>query len=98
VCWSGVVILTTSRSESRLPRTFVWGVWSVVALAFVVPWVAFSLLDIECRAPCDGPTYVFLGILQLAVLVLVVAKLVWLARARVRRELGRRRPPTDLSL
>jgi hypothetical protein len=77
---------------------FVWGVWSVVALAFVVPWVAFSLLDIECRAPCDGPTYVFLGILQLAVLVLVVAKLVWLARARIRSELARRRPPSDPSL
>lgn len=74
-------------------KPFVWGVWSVVALAFVVPWIAFSLFDIDCRASCDGPTYVLIGVFQLAVLVLILANLVWIARAVLRSELARRRPP-----
>jgi hypothetical protein len=63
----------------------VWAVWAVVGAGFLVPWLVFFVFDAECEAPCDGPTYVFLGLLQVGVLIPAAAKLVWVVRARVRR-------------
>ena len=82
-----------SRSSSRLPRLFVLGVWSVTIVGFLLLWFSSPLFDLECESPCDGPAYAALGVLELGILVLTVAKLSWIVRARLVQANG---PPSDM--
>jgi hypothetical protein len=50
-----------SRSPSRLPRLFVFGVWSVTIVGFLLLWFSGPLFG--CESPCvDGPGYAALGV------------------------------------
>lgn len=71
-----------SRSPSRLPRLFVFGVWSITIVGFLLLWFAIPLFDLECESPCDGPAYAAFGVMELGIVVLVVAKLAWRVGAR----------------
>jgi len=84
-----------SRSPSRLPRLFVFGVWSVTIVGFLLLWFAIPLFDLECESLCDGPAYAALGVLELGILVLTVAKLSWIVRARLVQANG---PPSDMGV
>jgi hypothetical protein len=83
-----------SRSPSRLPRLFVFGVWSVTIVGFLLLWFAIPLFSLECESPCvDGPAEAAPGVLGLGIVVLVLAKLAWIVRARLRQKNG---PPSDM--
>ena len=77
--------MVRSRSPSRLPRPFVIGVWSASIIGVLLMWFAIPLFGLECEPPCDGLAYVAVGILQLGIVVLIVAKLTWVVRARLRK-------------
>lgn len=76
-----------SRSPARLPRPFVYGVWSLTVAGFLLLWFAIPLFGLDCLRPCDGTPVAMgaFGVLQLGIIVLIVAKLVWIVRARLRR-------------
>src|SRR6266542_2647943 len=83
-----------SRPPSRLPRLFVFGVWSVTIAGFPLLWFAIPLFSLECESPCvDGPAEAAPGVLLLGILVLTVAKLAWIVRARLVQANG---PPSDM--
>ncbi len=83
-----------SRPPSRLPRLFVFGVWSVTIAGFLLLWFAIPLFSLECESPCiDGPAEAAPGVLLLGILVLTVAKLAWIVRARLVQANG---PPSDM--
>jgi hypothetical protein len=74
-----------SASRSRLPRPFVLCVWSVTIACFLLLWFVMPTLDHDCLSPCDGYAYAALGVLELGIALLILAKLLWIIRARVRR-------------
>jgi hypothetical protein len=74
-----------SASRSRLPRPFVLSVWSVTIACFLLLWFVMPTLDHDCLSPCDGYAYAALGVLELGIALLILAKLLWIIRARVRR-------------
>jgi hypothetical protein len=41
--------------------------------------------DHDCLSPCDGYAYAALGVLKVGIALLILAKLLWIIRARVRR-------------
>jgi hypothetical protein len=62
----------------------VYGVWSLTVAGFLLLWFAIPLFGVDCLQPCDGVAYAALGVLELGIMVLIVAKLVWIVRARLR--------------
>jgi hypothetical protein len=74
-----------SASQSRLPRPFVLSVWSVTIACFLLLWFVISTFDHDCLSPCDGSAYAALGVLEVGIAPLIVAKLLSIIRARVRR-------------
>ena len=75
-----------TRRTPRLPRAFVWSVWVVTVLGVLVIW--FTPAPRNCPSPCDGMAYVAFGVLQLGVMLLLAAKLIWVVAASIhnRRE------------
>ena len=74
-----------SASWSRLPRPFVLSVWSVTIACFLLLWFVIPTFDHDCLSPCDGYAYAALGVLEVGIALLILAKLLWIIRARVRR-------------
>jgi hypothetical protein len=48
-------------------------------------WFVIPALDHDCLSPCDGYGYAGLGVAEVAIALLILAKLLWIIRARVRR-------------
>ena len=77
--------MVRSKSASKLPRPFVLGVWGATFCGFLLLWFAIPLFSLECMSPCDGLAYGALAVIQLGIVVLAVAKLTWMVRARLRK-------------
>lgn len=77
--------MVRSKSPSKLPKPFVLAVWAATITGFLLLWFAIPLFGLECMSPCDGPAYAALGVMELGIIVLVVAKLTWMLRARLRK-------------
>jgi hypothetical protein len=48
-------------------------------------WFVIPAFDHDCLSPCDGYAYAGLGVAEVAIALLILAKLLWIIRARVRR-------------
>jgi hypothetical protein len=68
-----------------IAQTLVLSVWSVTIACFLLLWFVMPTLDHDCLSPCDGYAYAALGVLELGIALLILAKLLWIIRARVRR-------------
>jgi hypothetical protein len=51
---------------------------------FLLLWFVIPTFDHDCLSPCDGYAYA-LGVLEVGIALLILAKLLWIIRARVRR-------------
>jgi hypothetical protein len=69
---------TMARSDRSLPRKFFYGVWltTLLGVILVVFWV--PLFNVDCPTPCDWGGFVIVGLVQLALVVLLIAKIAWL--------------------
>ena len=67
------------------PDPFVLSVWSVTIACFLVLWFVMPTFDHDCLSPCDAYAYAALGVLELGIALLILAKLLWIIWARVRR-------------
>lgn len=68
-----------------IAQTLVLSVWSVTIACFLVLWFVIPTFDHDYLSPCDGYAYAALGVLEVGIAPLILAKLLWMIRARVRR-------------
>ena len=74
------------RPDTPLPRRFVVGVWMAIVVGLLLVWFWNPLFHTDCSPPCDWAGFVLVGVLALGLGVLLVAKVLWVLRARAKRK------------